>query len=140
MSWLDVPLANLIEEKIRYIGQRQSVLAQNVANADTPNYRAKDLKAPDFRKMLESSISEVTAARTHPAHQNGVPNNKAAYFVVTRETTSELNPNGNNVSIEEEMEKVARNALEYQLVIGLDKSMDNLFKIALGQQSGKSSL
>jgi flagellar basal body rod protein FlgB len=44
-----------------------------------------------------------------------------------------MNPNGNNVSIEEEMQKVSMNASDYQLVLGLEKATDKLYNIALGK-------
>lgn len=139
MGFFDVPLTQLIDQKMSYVGQRQSVLAQNVANVDTPNYKAKDLQAPDFRKMLDASISELTMTRTNSAHLNGVPHNNSAYAIIAQETTSETKPNGNNVSVEEEMKKMAMNGMDYQMVIGLSRSVDKLYDIALGKPDKTSS-
>lgn len=139
MGFFDVPLTQLIDQKTSYIGQRQTVLAQNVANVDTPDYRAQDLKAPDFRKMLDASISELAMRRTNSAHLDRVPHNNSAYALVAQETTSETKPNGNNVSIEEQMQKVSMNAMDHQLVIGLNRSLDKLYNIALGKPGRASS-
>jgi flagellar basal-body rod protein FlgB len=135
MSYFEPKVTALIDEKIRYATQRQVVLAQNVANIDTPNYKAQDLKAPDFRKILAESTSTLAVTRTNPAHLNAVPHHDS-YRVVPREATAELKPNGNNVSLETEMQAVAQNQADHQLAIGLDHSMDKLFKIILGQQGG----
>lgn len=134
----EVSLSDLIEERIKYAGQRQAVLAQNVANVDTPNYKAQDLKAPDFHKILQASISKLSMTRTHAAHIDSVPIN-TSYLLVAQETTAEMKPNGNNISLEEQMQKVSMNASDYQLAIALDKKMDTLFNIVLGLPTGKSS-
>jgi flagellar basal-body rod protein FlgB len=105
-----------------------------VANADTPGYKGKDVQKPDFRKVLDASVSALAAARTHPSHLAGNSIVPTVYPMVTRATTDELNPNGNNVSIEEEMQMVAVNAADYQLALGIEMSIDKLFQIALGQQ------
>lgn len=135
MSFPETGITRVVEEKLKYLSQRQQALASNVANADTPGYKAKDVQKPDFRKVLDASVSALAAARTHPSHLAGNPIVPTVYPMVTRATTDELNPNGNNVSIEEEMQMVAVNAADYQLALGVDMSMDKLFNIALGQQS-----
>lgn len=132
-------LPRLIDAKIDYINQRQVVLAQNVANVDTPNYKAKDLQAPDFQKMLKESASELAMARTNPAHLSPLPHTSAHYAIIAQEVTSELKPNGNNVSLDDQMKNVALNAAEYQLVLGLDSNADKLYNMVIGKPNGTSS-
>jgi flagellar basal-body rod protein FlgB len=67
MSFFETTLSMLIDQKMKYMGERQSVLAQNVANVDTPHYKAQDLKAPDFKKMLNEHTSKLPVVRTNPA-------------------------------------------------------------------------
>ena len=52
MNLPDVPLLSMLRERMTWLHQRQDVLSQNVANADTPGYVARDLKAQDFSAML----------------------------------------------------------------------------------------
>ena len=51
MQFADLPLVGMLKQRMSWHQERQSVLAQNVANADTPNYRARDLKEPTFGAM-----------------------------------------------------------------------------------------
>ena len=60
-------LLNAMAQKMRWQQQRQDVLAQNVANADTPNYRGQELKPVDFDDEL-SSVTRVAMVSTNPMH------------------------------------------------------------------------
>jgi flagellar basal-body rod protein FlgB len=131
MGFFEFPLTQMIDEKLRYHSQRMPVLAQNVANADTPGYKAKDVQAPDFKKMVEAN-QRLAIARTSPLHLSSSTMLSAALAVTLQETTYETNPNGNNVSIEEQVQKVSMNASEYQLALNLHESVDKMFNIAIG--------
>lgn len=131
MGFFEVPLTQMIDEKIRYHSQRMPVLAQNIANADTPGYQAKDVQAPDFKKMVESN-QRLAMAQTSPLHLSSSTMLSPAMTVVLQESTYETNPNGNNVSLEEQMQKVSMNASEYQLALMLHESVEKKFKIAAG--------
>lgn len=134
MGFFEVPLTQMIDEKLRYHSQRMPVLAQNVANADTPGYKAKDVQAPDFKRMVEAN-QRLAMARTSPLHLSSSDMLNAAVAVVLQETTYETNPNGNNVSVEEQVQKVSMNASEYQLALNLHESTDKMFKIVIGMPS-----
>ena len=70
MSLTDSGILSLMSQKLSYIGQRQTVLSQNVANANTPGYKAKDLTPfTTFADTLKSASSgmSVTDAKTNPA-------------------------------------------------------------------------
>ena len=56
--------------KMGWLNQRQTVLAQNIANADTPNYRAKDLKAPTFSKIMNGNVN-MQMSKTAMGHMVG---------------------------------------------------------------------
>jgi len=132
-----------MKTKLSYMSERQSLLAQNVANADTPDYKAKDVKAPDFGKMLKTlntsggkTVQKLQLATTSSGHlANGV-GPQSEFKTILRPNTDELNPNGNNVAIEEEMSKVAENQAEYQKVLSLYSKTIGMFKIAIGNPSG----
>jgi flagellar basal-body rod protein FlgB len=46
-------LFQLISARMSWLSQRQAVLSQNIANADTPDYRPKDLRVADFTRLVE---------------------------------------------------------------------------------------
>ena len=71
MELTNLPMFGLLRNRMNWLGQRQEVLAQNVANADTPNYSSRDLKAFDFRQVLNESRrsqSGVVLQSTNAAH------------------------------------------------------------------------
>jgi flagellar basal-body rod protein FlgB len=53
MALGDLPLLSMMKLRLQWLGERQQVLAQNVANADTPGYDAKDLKELDFGALVK---------------------------------------------------------------------------------------
>ena len=149
MDYGNIPLFNLMKSKLNYHSARQSVLAQNIANADTPDYKARDVAAPDFAAMVAArtghkmQVSDAQDSRhasrmrvTHAGHLSGDGGGNPAMAVTLRKHTFELNPNGNNVSVEEEMAEVAKNQAEYVKVLNLYSKTVSLFKTALGNPSG----
>jgi flagellar basal-body rod protein FlgB len=136
VDFSNLTLFSVMKAKLDYMSERQSVLAQNIANADTPGYRAKDVAAPDFATMAKQ-MSNPTAQKlpmivTSPNHIT--PKTQGSGFTAERsKMTDELNPNGNNVVIEEEMMKVGENQAEYQKVLNLYGKTISMFKTALGR-------
>jgi flagellar basal-body rod protein FlgB len=138
MNYTDMPLFQLMRGKLGYLSQRQSVIAGNIANADTPGYQARDVAEPDFKAMTKNMISAASMpmAATDRAHMQGGQMIAAPTGVIKRPSTYERNPNGNNVVIEEEMMRVAENQAEYQKVLSLYRKTVDMFRTALGRQGG----
>ncbi len=135
MDFLNIPLFQAMQSKLKYHSERQAVLAQNIANADTPDYLARDIQAPDFASMLAGARSSGAMAMTNNLHmQPGMGKNGGSGTYQQRENTYELNPIGNNVVIEEEVMRVAENQSEYQKVLGIYRKSLEMFRIALGKQ------
>ena len=115
----------LAEQRLAYIGQRQQVLAQNVANADTPRYQARDL--PSFDALLNNSrVSQVV---TNAAHLQ--PNVQTASLL--QAVPAERAPDGNAVSVETELTKIATGETNAALVGNLWKSYMGMYLNALGR-------
>lgn len=135
MDFASIPLFSVMKSKLGYMSERQSVLAQNIANADTPNYKAKDVKAPDFKSMVSASSGnqQVQIAKTNANHLSGTAMPSVGGHIITRDSTYELSPSGNNVSIEEEMSKIAENQSEYTKVLNLYRKSVDMFKTAIGK-------
>lgn len=113
-----------------YMAQRHNVIAQNIAHADTPKYKARDLKPVSFKENLNRSSSKLKMASTSPMHLNGSVVSQPDHRVMKVET-SETKPNGNNVVLTEETIKQARNSSEYQKAAKLYKKMSELLKIVV---------
>ena len=77
MNLPDIPLLSMLKTRMAWLNQRQDVLTQNVANADTPGYVAHDLKALDFSAALRQSSSLTQSASqmmvTDPRHISIAP-------------------------------------------------------------------
>ncbi|PKR87052.1 flagellar basal body rod protein FlgB [Heyndrickxia camelliae] len=98
-----------VENALNYSSLRQKVIADNIANVDTPNYKAKDVS---FGAMLNNSINESFAAKmTDQRHIpfRAVSGNSA---IITQQNV-EYNDNGNSVDIDKEMSNLATNQIYY---------------------------
>ena len=63
MPITDIPILSMLRERMEWHQERQRVLAENVANADTPNYRARDLAPPDFSHEVQRASRARPASR-----------------------------------------------------------------------------
>ena len=135
MGFADIPLLNQIKGRMTWLDARQQVVAQNVANADTPGYVARDLKAPtDFARALREG-GGLTMVRTSAAHLPS-PNGPAARFRSDKTPDSETTLDGNSVVVEEQMLKMAESRMAYDAAIGMyTKSMD-MIRLATRKPSG----
>ncbi len=136
MNFESMPLFNAIKTKMGYLSERQGVLAQNIANADTPDYQAKDVKTPDFKHTLSLSSHQLAMKTTNSKHLTGHTVSANNLHIINRDSTYERNPTGNNVAIEEEMSKVAENQAEYQKMLNLYRKSVDMFKTAIGKTNG----
>ncbi len=119
-------------KRLSWLGQRQQVLANNVANADTPGYRARDLKALSFKKVLGGEGAKLGMAATNAAHLAG-RSGKSAPNLVEKVDSHEIVISGNSVSLEEEMMKVSKTMMDYQLTTNLYSKHIKMIKTALGR-------
>ena len=128
-----IPLFEALSKRMAWITQRQTVLAENVANANTPGYIAKDLKEPDFGAVLGKTSSTLQMASTQPGHIS--PANTPGGGQVFSEA-EDHSLDGNGVSLEAQMMKVSTNAADYAVVSSLYKQNVSMIKMALGGGGG----
>jgi flagellar basal-body rod protein FlgB len=114
--------------------ERQRILAENVSNADTPNFRPRDLVAPKFNGSSPAIGSTLVLAQTSPAHIAGTNSAGAPQFRTDRRGGYEVRPAGNAVSLEDEMLKVAANQMDYQAATTLYSKSLGLIRTALGRR------
>jgi flagellar basal-body rod protein FlgB len=131
MPIIDIPILSMLRTRMQYQQVRQEVLAENIANADTPNYQAHDVVAPDFSRQL-AAVSSVGLARTDPNHiaAQGSAGTESS-FASDGNTHYEIRPRGNAVSHEDEMLKLGNNQMEYEAVTSMYTHSLGLIKIAL---------
>ncbi len=129
----DLPIFSALKTKMRWHETRQTVLAQNIANADTPDYRGRDLREVTFRNLVRDGdgVGPVTLAATSAGHMTTLapgdpmrPRTADAF---------EITPEGNRVVLEEEMMKVAQNQMDHQMAATLYQRGLGLIRTALGR-------
>lgn len=133
---MKIGLLDVLGEKMRWHQTRQTLLAENVANADTPGYRGRDLKAFGFEEHMQSRSSvKVATTVTQPGHISIAGTSGADGFGARQMNSFEITPEGNGVTLEDEMMKVAGNQMDYQSITALYTRSIKLIKTALGKQA-----
>lgn len=137
MTVQDIGLFQAMGAKMSYLSQREKVIAQNVANADTPGFIPHDLTPVDFSALLGKVGSSggggaLQPAATDPAHMSGAkdaanPKDRAQKLVY------EVAPDGNAVILEEQMLKSAQTMMDYNLVATLYQKNVAMLRMALGR-------
>ncbi|MGF1457227.1 MAG: flagellar biosynthesis protein FlgG [Alphaproteobacteria bacterium] len=107
-----IGLFELTDTRLDYLETRHTLIAQNVANGNTPDFQAKDLVA--FEKAMDGA-RHVPVTRTHGAHliQDGETD---PFRTDQRPTIWETVPSGNSVNLEQEMIKASEVAGAHSLV------------------------
>jgi flagellar basal-body rod protein FlgB len=129
MAIADIPILSMLRTRLDWAQTRQRVLAENVANADTPHFRPRDIAQPTFDSA--PSIGPIRLATTELGHIAGSDSEDS--FRAQRANGYEIRPTGNAVNLEEEMMKVAANQMDYQAAASLYTRSLSLLKTALGK-------
>ncbi|UOQ43059.1 flagellar basal body rod protein FlgB [Halobacillus salinarum] len=102
-----------LEHSLNYAAAKNNAIADNIANADTPGYKAKKVV---FKDELQKELGSLEAKRTSPKHlpfQAGTPSS----FSTIEQKNTTYNHNGNNVDIDQEMSELAKNQIYYDALI-----------------------
>ena len=131
----DVPILSMLRTRMHWHQERQRLLAENVANADTPQFKPRDLAPPDFSRPAAAGSAAVALAATDAAHIRGSAGGAGSQFQPERRAAAEVRPAGNAVNLEDEMLKVASNQMDHQAATALYSRGLGLIKTALGKRS-----
>ncbi len=134
MALDSIRLFSVLKSKMNWHQSRQKLLAENVANADTPGYKGHDL-AP-FRVEQAARAGQVLppvgVSRTSAAHIRGtVMADARSNFGGERGGGWEITPEGNGIVLEEQMMKVTGNAGDFQVASMLYSRSLGILKTAL---------
>ncbi|TDQ66661.1 flagellar basal-body rod protein FlgB [Maritalea mobilis] len=134
MSIAKLPLFDALTQKMKWHQTRQTLLAENIANADTPDYRGRDLKKFDFAQhQADLKMTSVSTRVTNVNHFS-VVGQGADGFGARQMNNFEITPEGNGVVLEDEMMKVSSNQMDYQAATAVYKRSLRLIRTALGKQ------
>ncbi len=133
MEFNKLPLLTLMAKRMAWLGQRQKVLAQNIANANTGGYRARDLEPMNFKDMVKgaSGGGKLQMATTNGGHI--AP--KGATATAAKEIVTDDAPklSGNSVDVEKEIMKVGQTTMDHQFITHLYRKQVAMIKLAIGR-------
>lgn len=135
MTTDNIGLFKALGAKMDYLNERQRIVSQNIANADTPRYRPQDLKEMDFGAALknvtgDTSIRMVSTSSKHfPVASGDLADPKSA----ASKDVYEVTPTGNAVVMEEQLMKAGQTLADYNLVASLYQKNVRMIQTALGR-------
>ena len=140
----EVPsILSAIERRMQQLSERQRVVAQNIANSETPGYKARDVAEPDFSDLLASQMGGGAPGVARPevtltAGMKGLgaiqPLNAGSLVYDT--DVSETKPDGNNVTLEDQLLKMVKLQADFTAMSNLYRKQLQMMKTALGHGGG----
>ena len=125
VSPVDTPIFSMLRSRMEMLGERQRLLAQNVANVSTPGYTPQDVDKAAFDEAMAnntpggSSRRGVAMLSTNPGHLTGTRSAPMAGVKIEDTPDSETTLNGNSVVVEEQMMKIAETRMEFETAVQL---------------------
>lgn len=114
-----------LTQRLQHLAGRTSVIAENIANADTPGYVARDVVRPDFARLASGAALRTSDPRHIAAAGPAAP---AAKVIAAPDGEASLS--GNQVSIETQMMKLAETRMDYQLASTVYRKGVELIRLA----------
>jgi flagellar basal-body rod protein FlgB len=146
----------MMRQRMNWLTERQAVLAQNLSNANTPNFKTKDLVQPDFKRVLEANgVSDrqnvLKAAGTSSGAGGGsgpvrLATTNSGHIGASRSSSTtieqrnvahadkrnnEASPSGNDVNLEDQVSKVTETQMDYQMTANLYRKHLGMLKSVL---------
>ena len=128
---IDIGILQMAQDLAVHASSRQSVIAQNIANADTPGYKARDMAsfADSYRESAQMRVSDRPARIGHIAF--GAPDHRGDIFE-SAEFGAE-SPNGNTVSLEDQLVRAADVKYRHDLALGIYSKSINILRAGMGR-------
>ena len=129
---LDIAILRLAGSLASYSSLRQGVIAQNIANADTPGYRARDL-LPFAAAFADAAFEPAGLRATRAAHlaTAAIP---PGFRAETMHAPGTVSPNGNTVGVEDQMMRAAQTKLQHDLALGVYAKSLAILRAGLGRR------
>ncbi len=141
MNITDIPLFSMLRNRLGYLSERQNVIAENIANANTPDFVARDLKAYSFDAHMKGAggagaggqLGAMAPAVTRAGHMTGSPrrtSNDQVYGKAMQAADTETTIDGNAVVLEDQMMKMTETRMQYDAAIGFYQKSMALLRMA----------
>jgi flagellar basal-body rod protein FlgB len=129
-----IPLFSMLKGRLGYLGDRQKVLAENIANASTPGFEPSDMKPFAFHAAAAAAgqaarMPAGVLAQTQAGHMP-TPKRQARQMISSEKSDSEVTLDGNGVVLEEQMIKMTEARVDYDAAIGFYQKSMGLLRMA----------
>jgi flagellar basal-body rod protein FlgB len=131
-----IPVFAAITKRMHWLNQRQKLLADNIANSDTPGFAPKDLKELDFKQELNRSNTNSIKMEVSSANHivpRGMDRSEVKFGVRPQKDVYETSPDGNSVVLEQQLMKVTETKMDYELMTNLYRKHMGMLRTALGR-------
>ena len=135
MPMNDLPILSALRTKMQWHQERQRVLAENISNSDTPNFKPRDLVEPKFNNAGSTtggSMGSLAMMRTSTSHL-AVSGAGQSFDGDGGKSGFQTRPAGNAVNLEDQMLKVSANQMDYAAATSLYSKSLHLLKTAIGK-------
>jgi flagellar basal-body rod protein FlgB len=129
----DIAAFALASARMAHASQRNSIIARNIANADTPGFKAQDVERFDFGSMAAKGQDALVPKSTRPGHVAVEATHAAAGARVVTPDASGESPDGNTVTLEEQMVEAAETRANFELASTLYSKNLSLLRTVLGR-------
>ncbi len=131
----------LIKEALDYRSMRQDMIASNIANADTPFYRPRDIRfeeklTEEKAKLFHKQERKLAMAKTSAMHLDPIDDTSALQAKIFFRDGHMARNDGNSVDLDVETSEMAKNSIMYNALINGLKKQSGIFKAVL-EYSGK---
>ncbi|GAA0750825.1 flagellar biosynthesis protein FlgB [Sphingomonas sp. ABOLD] len=128
-----------IQMRMQNLSQRQQVIAQNLANSETPGYKSRDVSEPNFGDLLQGaggiSVAKPRVELTGTMKNLGAVQPMGSGLVFDKDVT-ETKPDGNNVTLEDQLLKMGKVQADFSAMTNIYRKQMVLLKTALGKAGG----
>lgn len=126
-----------IARAMQHMSSRQKVIAQNIANSETPGFKARELDAPDFSSLISAQGGSPKISRPRITLSSGMAALGARApqggGTILDRDTSETKPDGNNVTLEEQLLKMGKVQADFAALTNIYKKQMSLMRTAAGK-------
>lgn len=126
----DLTLFAMAQRQMDYLARREAVLSENIANANTPEYKEKDLAPVSFKDLMAPPPAAVQATVTNPMHVSPEVT-PIAFEEINVHQPDESKPDGNQIQIEDQMQKIGETKGKYDLAVNLMMKNISMLKTAI---------
>lgn len=127
----DLKILRMSQASAQQAAFRQSVIAQNVANANTPDYRARDVDP--FNKTYENEVGFAQSGSMRHSRAGHIDTTNEAPIRTFTPATDTMSPNGNSVSLEDEIMKSVDTKRQYDLSLTIYKNAMTILRTSIGR-------